>query len=545
MCTLKIKLFFTILGLTFLFNSCGELDMVFSSSGSYRVNALVNDKALNECSIIAGADEIYPYFAASVSNDPDVTGLMVYLQSPSGKIQGGRVQYILKSAEPAPDGRQDGEEPPEPDTIVTLSRLDSKLPRFNLPPDLEAGSYTMVFQVLGGKEVLHRSDQAVYYLGSAAFTLTDIQCYLPGVSGDAGEGGSSHLIPPGITVMLDARIHADPRLDPYIVWYNGKKRIGEGNYSGGAGLILWKAPEQTGFYTIKAEVFPEKPDQQIAGKSREIFLPVSSKVSNTGYFYRQEGVISQWYKFWGNLGDSKAPTATEKSLIPQGTRPIHWSPAEGLYGLSIGPEDMYLLPEFSLGFSGEEGNGSFLFRFKPLSPGVVFLASFRSKNTSTEGLRMSLVNRGDSCALTLESGGLSSEIPIAKESYSGEFIPVILDFGVRDRLFTVSLRTEDISGSAEIFLSEPLSGGGSLQFGAPPGAWDAEAVSADNGGTVPDTAGTIFGDAVGAAAEALTATAIVDEFAIVNSPGSRLSGVPAQENSADGEKAAHENPDGS
>jgi hypothetical protein len=204
---------------------------------------------------------------------------------------------------------------------------------------------------------------------------------------------------------------------------------------------------------------------------------------------------------------------------------------------------MYLLPEFSLGFSGEEGSGRFLFRFKPLSPGIIFQASFRNKNTSTEGLRMSLVNRKDSCFLILESGGLSSEIPIAKESYSGEFMPVILDFGIRNHLFTANLYAGDRSGSTDIFLSESLSGEGSLQFGAPQaaGAGDVEIVSTDNG-TVPDTAGTVFGDAVGAAAEALTATAIIDEFAIINSSGSRLSGVPAQENSADGKKAAHENP---
>jgi hypothetical protein len=531
-----MKLFLGMLGLTLLFNSCGELDLVLSSSGTYRVNALVNNKALDECSLIAETDEIYPYFAASVANDPDVTGLMVYLQSPSGKTEGSRVQYVLKSAEPFSSGEQ-GDEETNPDTIITLSRLDSKMPRFNLPSGLAAGPYTLVFQVLGGKEVLHRSDQAVYYLGTAAFTLTDIQCYLPGIS-DGAEGSpdirGSHLVPSGITVMLDVKIQSDLQLDPYVVWYNGKKRISEGRYSGGAGLILWKAPEQTGFYTIRAEIFPVKPDQQIAGISREIFLPVSSKVDNRGYFYRYAEKISQWYKFWGNLGDSMAPTATEKALIPRETKPIRWSPAEGLYGLSIGPEDIYLLPEFAFGFSGGGGSGSFLFHFKPLSSGIVFQASFRDSQSSVEGLRMSLLNRENSCSLVLESGGRSSEITTDIPFRQGEFVPVAVDFSVKDALFTAVLNTKDRSEPVEIILSGVLSGEGSLQFGAEAAAGTAPPEGAE---TVADSAGTAppaedKGIALTGAAPP-AATAVIDEFAIINSSGFLLSGEPAQENSAD------------
>ncbi|MDR2159336.1 MAG: hypothetical protein LBP23_04625 [Treponema sp.] len=548
MCVQRIRLSLTTLGLVFLLNSCGELDFTFSSSGTYRVNALVNDKTLNECSLIAGTDEIRPYFAASVSNDPDVTGLMVYLQSPSGKTEGSRVQYILKSAEPfTSDGQNDGEAP-EPDTIVTLSRLDNKLPRFNMPPGLTAGPYTMVFQVLGGKEVLHRSDQAVYYLGSAAFTLPDIKCYLPGIPNGAGDSPGvqgSHLIPPGITIMLDAALHSDPQLDPYIVWYNGKKRISEGKYADGAGLILWKVPEQAGFYTIRAEVFPVKPDQQMAGKTREIFLPVSAKVENADYFYRQEKAISQWYKFWGNLGDSRAPTATEKSLVPKETRPIRWIPADGIYGLSIGPEDIYLLPEFTFDFSGEERGGAFLLRFKPLSPGIVFQAFFRKKGSPEEGLRMSLLNGEDSFSLILESGGHSSEIPVTKASWPGEFIPVILGFSISDNLFTVALHTEGENQpeSADILLPAPLSGEGNLQFGAPQtGGGNAGVVLADSAGTVPvDSAGGPV-DTGRTTAELPVATAILDEFAIINSSGSLPFEAPAQENSAHGETALQENP---
>jgi hypothetical protein len=537
------------LGLTFLFNSCGELDFTFSSSGIYRVDALVNSTALSECSLITETDEIYPYFAASVANDPDVTGLVVYLESPSGQVEGSRVQYILKSAEPlVSDTPDDGEA--KPDTVITLNRLDSKLPRFNLPPDLAAGPYTMVFQVLGGTEILHRGDQAVYYLGTGVFTLADIQCYLPGVSGSGGEtpgARSSHLVPPGITVMLDVKVQSDPQFDPYVVWYNGKKRISEGKYSDGAGLILWKAPEQTGFYTIRVEVFPAKPDRQTAGKFREIFLPVSSKVDSTGYFYRYGEAISQWYKFWGNLGDSMAPTATEKSLIPRGTRPMRWSPSEGLYGLSIGPEDIYLLPEFTFDFSGEEKSGGFLFRFKSLSPGLVFQASFRNVNSSVEGLRMSLFSQEDSCSLVLESGGRSVKLSAAGSARSGEFIAAAVNFRIDDDLFTVVLDTGDQPESAEIPLSEGLGGGGSLQFGAERTAVagtaspeDAEtAPDAGPVGPVEDDTGTAL---TGAAASPVT-TAIIDEFAIINSSGLLLSGDPVQENFTDGETARQKNPD--
>jgi hypothetical protein len=533
------------LGLTLLFNSCGQLDdFTFSSSGTYRVNALVNDKALSECSLIAETDEIYPYFAASVANDPDVTGLMIYLQSPSGKTAGSRVQYLLKSAEPMAAG-QSGEESPEPDTIVTLRRLDNKLPRFHLPPGLEPGFYTMVFQVLGAQQVLHRSDQAVYYLGSAAFNLANIRCYLPGVSGNARESsgtqGPSNLVAPGITVMLDTRINADPQMDPYIVWYNGKKRISEGNYSGGAGIILWKAPEQTGFYTIRVEVFPAKPDQQIAGRSKEIVLPVSSRAENRGYFYRQQGAISQWYTFWGNLGDFRAPTATEKSLIPGGTRPIRWSPADGLYGLSIGPEEIYLLPEFAFDFSGGAGRGSFLFRFKPLSPGIVFQAFFKNGNSSAEGLRMTLLNQEDSCSLLLESGGRGSETRPIKKSWTEGFMAVTLDFSTDGHLFTAVLNMEDQPEPVEITLSEALDGGGSLQFGAESAGPENTVIApAENAGTPPpegaetteEDAGTAPPETGGIAGEIALdtsgVTAIIDEFAIIDSSGPLLSGAPPE-----------------
>jgi hypothetical protein len=401
----------------------------------------------------------------------------------------------------------------------------------------------MVFQVLGEKEVLHHSDQAVYYLGTGVFALTDIQCYLPGIfgGGESPDTQGSYLVPSGTTAMLDVKVQADQRFDPYIVWYNGRKRISEGRYSDGAGLILWKAPEQTGFYTIRAEAFPAKPDPQMAGKSREILLPVSSRVDGTGYFYRYGKVMSQWYKFWGNLGDSMAPTATEKSLIPRGTRPTRWSPAEGLYGLAIGPEDIYLLPEFAFDFSGGEKGGGFLFHFKPLSPGLVFQASFRDTDSPAEGLRMSLLNREDSCSLVLESGGRSIETPVAGNVFRGDFIPVAVGFRIDENLFTVVLNAGNQSESVEMALSGGLSGEGSLQFGMEAGTAPSGDTETDGTGTAgPAEEGAEI--ASGGGAVSPVTTAIIDEFAIINSSGPLFSGSPARENSADGETAGQKNP---
>ncbi|MDR0624804.1 MAG: hypothetical protein LBG10_10320 [Treponema sp.] len=514
MCIQKARAALGIIGIVSLFVTCGELDTVLPMPGTYQINALVNNVSLNECSLITAEDRIYPYFVSSVLDDPDVRGLMVFLQTPGGETVGQKIRYTLKGAEepeeqavrtedwsqikgeaeteaetktPAETGdagegpdfppisEETGEtvqiaepvnvEPHETETLVRVTRLDKNLPAFPLPKNLQIGQYTMVFHVLGEREILDRTEKSIYYLDNAVFSLNDIQRYLPDVS------NSSHLIPPGITIMLEATVIADERLDPYMVWYNGKKRIGEGRVSDGAGLMLWKAPEQTGFHTIRVEAFPRIPEAGLYGKSREISIPVSSKAAGMGYFSGEAGSITHWYQFRGNLQDSKTPVATERALIPKGERPSHWTAQNSIYGLSIGAGDIYLLPAFSPIPEGDNpGTGRFMFRFKPVAEGTVFSVQYKTESPA-DSVYMDLVLSNGTLQLNITGPGIAEAIPAAYAPEEAEdFISLFIDFSEDGDRLAVRLDRENPAPVPPepkiITLSSPLNGEGSFQFGA-------------------------------------------------------------------------------
>jgi hypothetical protein len=515
---------------SFLF-SCGELDVVLPSAGTYQVDALVNETSLNECSLINKDDRIYPYFGGSVANDPDVTGLLVFLQDFSGQTIGQKIHYTVEreAAETGPSTGSSGEDSAEtgeasgpeavkasesitiiepvkidePVTLIPVNRLDKNLPFFTLPDSLEVGHYIMTFQVLGKKEILYREEKAVYFLEDAEFSLGDIQKYLPDVAAE------SHLIPPGLAIMLEAQVLADERLDPYIVWYSGRKRLSEGRFADGAGLMLWKAPEQTGFHTIRAEVFPVQPVLELAGKSREITLPISSKAKNAGYFSPDSENIVYWYQFQGNLQDSKTPVSTERALIPRGEKNSRWLPEDNIYGLAAGPKASYFLPLFSLAPAEESHNsGRFMLRFKPVSAGTVLSALFKAASpadqiclnlsVAEETLNLDLIGRETSASISLRY------IP---EEGQG-FITLFVDFSILDGRFDARLSREDDADlpaePVSLSLASPLSGEGSFQLGD--SLLKTEEKENGNG----QEAGSIFPEEQ----TAVPVTALFDEFAL-------------------------------
>jgi hypothetical protein len=513
--------------------ACGELGAVLPSSGSYRVDALINEISLDVCSLIKENDTVQPYFASSLADDPDVSGLMVFLETRSGEIAGGKVRYTLTVPEiPASDSPEEAladeippdevptaeippkeapeetpaEEIPEDDseddknqaedqtedqaenqienqtvkknhaeiyrmvkgadTFIPVKRLDKELPMLTLPKDLNIGQYTMVFQVLGANGVLYRAEKLVYYLGDAQFSLNDINRYLPDLSPNA------QLIPPGTTVMLEARVDFDKRLDPYIVWYSGRKRISEGKISDGAAFILWKASEQTGFNIIRAEVFPFREVPGLKGKKREISLPISSKVAAASFF-SNTGEFIHWYQFSGNLRDSITPMSTERALIPKGEKQGQWLPANNIYGLSAGMENMYILPAVSFVPSGEtEGSGRLQFHFKPVSDGSFFKAVFNAAAPGTNTVEMELVLSGESLilAVTVPASGVSEKIEAyLPPSGQGNFVTAFIDFSMEEKRFAVNLTLENQESDPlmikVIRLASPLSGECNFRLG--------------------------------------------------------------------------------
>ncbi|MDR2103026.1 MAG: hypothetical protein LBP42_02865, partial [Treponema sp.] len=114
-----------------MITACGELTTVLPSGGRtyYRVNAMVNRIPLDEYSIIKQGDEIRPYFINSVANDPDILGLTVFIQTPSGVTVSPKVQYTLKPEE----NKVEDTLSPVPEPVV----LPEDNPEINAPEGMD------------------------------------------------------------------------------------------------------------------------------------------------------------------------------------------------------------------------------------------------------------------------------------------------------------------------------------------------------------------------------------------------------------------------
>jgi hypothetical protein len=340
------------------------------SSSPYKLNAHVNGVPLSERSFITANDKIIPYFEESVTGDPDVTALMVFLRNSRGEQVGERILYSL-------DG-----EAAEGETLVNMRNLNGDLPSFPLPGNLPFGRYTLVSQVMSGRDVLQRTEKSFFYLGSAAFSFEGINTYLPGII------DNPQIIPTDSVVMLEANMKFDSNLDPYIVWYSGKRRISEGKYSDGAGYLFWKAPDQSGFFTIQAEIFPVDNYTGLSGYQKEITILVSSKTMDTNLVSENTSQLMHWYVFEGNLNDSKMVSSADRELKLTSNNKPRWMPANGTYGLATGYDNIAALPIINI--PGERtGSWQTLFCVKSLNDGVILFVPFSSDVT----LELSVENR--------------------------------------------------------------------------------------------------------------------------------------------------------
>jgi len=428
----KILILFAVL---LIFGSCGAMDTFLPSSGPYNVSARVNNLPLDEFSFISSNAKIQPFFEDYVNGDPDVTALMIYLLDSKGEIAGWKVIYSLdndqsdsqnESANNTDDDDSESndeenendedesdnsstpavstataktatvnEERDSPykngeELIIPVKRLDYNLPQFPIPSDLPIGRYKMVSQVMKGNQTLYRSEKAFFYLADVNFSFDSIQIHQGGVS----EG--SQLIQKETVIMLEAKLDYDSRLDPYIVWYNGKRIISEGSFSNGAGNLLWKAPSETGFISLRAEVFPIKDRQGLSGYSKDISLLVSTKRADIHLLSENNQDILQWYVFEGDLRDSISSGSSERALKPVGNISPQWLPSGGTYGIASGINNAFTFPGISLPNGG--GFWRVLFRFLPLNDGVIFTAQFGSPAVS-----MNLAKQNQSLVLTLSS----------------------------------------------------------------------------------------------------------------------------------------------
>jgi hypothetical protein len=362
------------------------------------------------------------------------------------------------------------------DEIVQVKTLDQYLPAFRIVEALAIGRYNLVFQVMGEKEILYRTFKPIYFIGDAHFTLGEIQSFLP----VAITGG--RLVPPGINVMLGTEISADPRLDPYIIWHSGKTILAQGRLSEGADYFLWKTPEQTGFHSIRAEVFPLLPGDRMPGnmigKIKELSLPVSAKSEGMRYFSDSAGEFVGWYELWGTLEDAKAPNNPARNLLSLNSQVPRWAPFGGMYGLIIGRDDGYTLPWMPFKLSGDaEGTGRILFRVALLGDGAIVSIRFAGGEAPAEApmkgpmgtAELDLSSTGEGLILRIASESVSQEqsLTLNSDEING-FITLIVSFTIARDHFDAELRLEDMGGTTgplSIALSAPVSGEGSLRLG--------------------------------------------------------------------------------
>jgi len=458
----------------FILGGCEAIDNMLPSSGSYKINLKINGVSVDNCSYARSIDKITPCFDEPVAGDPDVTALTVFLKNSQGEIVGWKVIYVLdQEAEEneenlLTDENNDGNEVndetlisdddnAEESTLVTVVRtpefyqngdelivhvqsLDKELPSFPIPENLPIGIYTMVSQVMSGRVVLQRTEKNIFYLGKRTFSYKGINVYLPGI------GGTSQLIPRGMVVMLEANLNFDRRLDPYIVWYEGKNKISEGNFSEGAGLLFWKAPEQSGFYSLRAEIFPVENSDGLTGYKKGVSLLVSSKVTEVHLASPNVTQLTYWYTMEGNLNDSKMPTSPERALKPaSGTKP-NWMGFDGTYGLATGYNNILTLPKIPV-VNKEIEIWQALFRLKPLNNGNVFSIKFGSSGNILMTLYIedkSLVLKLTSPVKTvLQTVSLPASIDESSESVqvgrNSSFLTAGVKFSIQKGLLTAQI----------------------------------------------------------------------------------------------------------
>jgi hypothetical protein len=495
-------------GVLLFLPACGDLGTVLPSTGSYRISAFADraetagleingeKNTLDENSIVRKDTVIHPFFVSSVTNDPDIFGLEVHLEDKTGKI-GEAVRYVLRGF------RGNGEEEVK---TVYVGRLDEEFPVFPLPEDLAIGNYTLIFQVLGEKETLYRAEKPFYYVGEIDFRPEDIRLYLP-------YGSDSQLIPPGAAVLLETGAGSAEDIDPYIIWHNGRKRLGEGKISEGAGRILWKAGDQTGFDTIRAEIFPFVPEPEFRGYSREISLMISAKAEVKNAFHREEGSLARWYQFNGDLRDTKAPLAAEKEMASKTGLAPKWFPAEGIYGLSVGPGSAYVLEDPLLSAGAEQASGQLMIRFKPVAEGTILNAAFALEGSS-EAPEITLFCERGNLHFLVKTSQTAKTFTALLFGNNG-FINAAIDFTVDSKNFTAGLTSETAVFSPETL---PLAGVASgtvklresFRLGGPVPGKTEEA--GEQSGELPNavSAGSALSPEQGTA----DTGAVIDEFAV-------------------------------
>ena len=442
MCVQKmVKIAIILVFFSVFFGACEAMDTILPSTGHYKVNLQINGALLDDCSFIRFSDEIYPYFEEPVSDDKDVTGLLIYLKDAAGETIGRKVSYDI-----SPEKSYD--------TIITVESLDNNLPSFPIPGNLPMGKYSFIFQVMSGKDILQKTEKTFFYLGANKFSFSGVNLNMPGVT------ETPLIIPKNTVIMLEAVLDFDNRFNPYIIWYEGKNKISEGKFSDGAAVLFWKAPEQSGFSSLRAEVFPLENYNEYKGYQNEFSVLVSSKTKD---FNLAEDIpqLMYWYTFESDLNDSKI-VSDERALIPAANNSPVWKGMNGTYGLSTGQNNSFNLPNVKIP-NNDVKTWQTLFRFKLLEEDDVIFSVFFGKN---KDVFMSLLKEDQRLKLVLQSPSdevsQSLDIPImpiepdAENEIADPFFIAGISFSVLPNQLSAQFNILGITIEDEL-ISKPIS----------------------------------------------------------------------------------------
>jgi len=554
---------------------CGALDAILPSTGTYKINAMVNDTPLDDFSVVTLKDKVLPFFEDPVSDDPDITELVVFLKDSRGQVVGYKVTYSLigkenkedgKELQPGQDSKTENKDENKTDDAVTtkedtsaekkkdetvtgtganttantdkketttagtntnaaantttgtdkkettttagaadnnttadadkketaatagaadnnttadadktnkdknetaavntapweayehtkngneinfpVKSLDKKLPFLPIPANLPIGKYTLVFQVKGKNSILYKFEKPLFYMADAEFSFEGIQVHLPGIA------DSLQFIQNKNVVLLAINLDFDSRLEPYVVWYNGKKIIDEGRYSDGAGTLFWKAPEQNGFVSIRAEVFPSWDKSGLTGYQKGISLLVSSKEVDMHLLSKDTANLVQWYVFEDDLKESltKDNDSGELAIEPAGKNKLNWMPSNGTYGLAAGTDNAFKLPAVPLTNSENKSeNWQIVSRFKPLGEGEIYSVQFGSADTTA-----SLSVKKPNLVLSLVSASKvyseSLKLPDEDDSFIAVSVKFIIHNGIISAKLAFVRPNEDFNNQKE------------------------------------------------------------------------------------------------
>ncbi|RKX75738.1 MAG: hypothetical protein DRP87_13835 [Spirochaetes bacterium] len=203
----------------FLIFSCGQAGLLVQDQSQ---EDAVNIKTLNEGSIVTKNSQI----PLSIENFDST-------------LSPDRLEIKLLSSE----GEELGTE-----TIEGEDLKNDSLPSITLP-QLETDLYILRFTLYKDNEIITEKEVKIFYTNEI-FNVLGITSYPP-------------VITSNTKAVLYAHLDIPEESSSYLRWSMGKELIAEGYVSDGFDKILWNAPAEEGVYSIKVELFPVGPEEDI------------------------------------------------------------------------------------------------------------------------------------------------------------------------------------------------------------------------------------------------------------------------------------------